>query len=224
MDLVHYDPETGAYLATRPAREDPRNSGTVLVPAHATLIAPPEFAPGQWPVWQDGAWVLAPDLRGTAYWLPDGTPGTITAVGEALPADASLTPPGPDAPAVLAAERARMQVYRLAFEDAASVLPLGGGYLLGAIDGVLAALPEGDRRRYLNITIFERWRPEVTAFLQNPAGIDLPDAAIDTLFRLAMGLEDGTAALLADPAIPGSAAARARTDQLITDWLAATGR
>jgi hypothetical protein len=223
MDLHHYDPATGAYLATRTAREDPRNPGIVLLPAHATLIAPPEFAPGQWPVWQNGAWELAVDLRGTAYWLADGTPGTIEAVGEGLPAGASLTPPGPDAPAVLAAERRTMQVYRLAFEDAASVLPLGGGYLLGAIDGVLAALPEADRRRYLNITIFERWRPEVAAFLQNPGAIHLPDGAIDTLFRLAMGLEDGTAALLADPAIPGSAAARARTDQLVADWLASTG-
>jgi hypothetical protein len=223
MDVHTYSPVTGAWLATTPARMSPLEPGVPLVPAHATLIAPPAPVTGQWPRWTGSGWDMVADLRGTEYWTPDGTRHVITALGQTVPVGASLTAPVPSPADLLASERLTMQAYRLAFEDAASVLPLGGTFLLVTIDALLSALPLADRRRYQNITIFERWRPEVAGFLQNPAGINLPDAAIDTLFRLAMDLERGAAALVADPAIPGSAAARARTDQLITEWLAATG-
>ena len=89
----------------------------------------------------------------------------------------------------LAAERAGMRAYRLAFEDVCAATPYGDGTLLDATDALLAGLPARQARRYGNITIFERLRPEVPAFLQNPDAINLTDAQIDDLFRLAMRIE-----------------------------------
>lgn len=93
--------------------------------------------------------------------------------------------------AALAEERTRMAAYRLAFEDACARSAYGPGTLLEAVDATLQAVSASERRRYRNITIFERLRPEIGAFLQNPAGINLTDAQIDDLFRLAMQIEAG---------------------------------
>ena len=96
---------------------------------------------------------------------------------------------GYDFAADLAKEREGMAAYRLAFEDACSQTPVGNASLLEAIDDLLAALPSLQARRYNNITIFERLKPEVTAFLQNPEAINLTDEQVDDLFRLAMQIE-----------------------------------
>lgn len=97
------------------------------------------------------------------------------------------------AEAALAAERAAMRAYRLAFEDACAATSYGAGNLLDAIDAAKLAAGPAQARRYDNITIFERTKPEVAAFLQQPGGIELPDEAVDELFRLAMQIEAGAA-------------------------------
>lgn len=103
---------------------------------------------------------------------------------------AAFSPPAPTV-LTLEDERARMSAYRLSWEDAAAELSLGDGSLLDAIDDVLASVPASQVRRYNNITIFERVKPEIAAYLQNPDAINLPPVAIDVLFRLAMDLETG---------------------------------
>lgn len=85
--------------------------------------------------------------------------------------------------------RSQMRAYRLAFEDACSQTAYGDGTLLEAIDLLLAGLPATQRRRYENITIFERLKPEVAAFLQNPNAINLTDSEVDDLFLKAMEIE-----------------------------------
>lgn len=87
----------------------------------------------------------------------------------------------------LAIERAGMSAYRLAFEDAASRTAYAGGTLLEAIDNLLASVPKKQSRRYNNITIFERTRPEITTFLID--ALNMKDAEVDHLFRLAMQIE-----------------------------------
>lgn len=110
--------------------------------------------------------------------------------GDTAPAVPVLPDEEADA-AALADERTRMAAYRLAFEDACAQSAYGAGTLLEAVDAALQAVSASERRRYQNITIFERLRPEIGAFLQSPAGINLTDAQIDDLFRLAMQIEAG---------------------------------
>ena len=99
-------------------------------------------------------------------------------LGEVLAAEAAAPPP-----------RSEMRAYRLAFEDAAAGTPYGEGTLLDAIDGLVLSLGPAAARRYQNITIFERLRPEVTQFLI--AGLGLTDEQVDDLFVSAMALEAG---------------------------------
>ena len=83
--------------------------------------------------------------------------------------------------------RAGMRAYRLAFEDAAAATPYGEGTLLDAVDALVLSLGPAAARRYQNITIFERLRPEVAQFLI--AGLGLTDEQVDDLFAAAMALE-----------------------------------
>lgn len=61
MLIHHYDPATGEYLSSGQPDADPRNDGRWLIPASATLDAPPARTPTTWPFYRDGAWFLLPD-------------------------------------------------------------------------------------------------------------------------------------------------------------------
>lgn len=72
MQIHDYDRNTGEYLQTREAREDPEETKLAgepryLIPAHATTTAPPTPGEYQAPVFRDGAWQLVKDNRGRAY-------------------------------------------------------------------------------------------------------------------------------------------------------------
>lgn len=130
---------------------------------------------------------LSEVVEGSRFSLPDGSVVSPAVSGWRNDAGFNLIEaPAPTAEQLLQVERAvEMKAYRLAFEDACAETAFGPGSLLDAIDALLAAADPMTRRRYANITIFERLRPEVAAFLQNPAGINLSDAAVDAVFRLA---------------------------------------
>ncbi|OHC70006.1 MAG: hypothetical protein A3H93_17185 [Rhodocyclales bacterium RIFCSPLOWO2_02_FULL_63_24] len=103
--IYNYDPATLAFLSAAPADVSPLDPDQVLVPAHATLIAPPEILPNTWPVFdaQAQAWVLVADWRGAYYEIATGQPITVTALG-VQPAEMGLTNLAPPAgPAVFAA-------------------------------------------------------------------------------------------------------------------------
>ena len=99
LPLIHsFDAATGEHVATRPARMNPKRPDEPVVPALATLIAPPAAGPNEAAVFDAaaGAWSLVPDHRGTEWWEADGTPHRIEALGEA-PAEGAVlnAPPGP---------------------------------------------------------------------------------------------------------------------------------
>ena len=59
--IYNYDRLTGAFLSENEARVDPRNDERLLIPAHATEIAPPEnVSEGMFPSFTDGEWVELP--------------------------------------------------------------------------------------------------------------------------------------------------------------------
>ena len=94
-----YDAETGEYVGARAARPNPRRPSEPIVPALATLIAPPAAGAHEAAVFDPaaGAWSLVPDWRGTAWWEADSTQHLIEALGDVPPEGAVLdAPPAPD--------------------------------------------------------------------------------------------------------------------------------
>lgn len=87
MNIYHYHPETGEYMRTAEAKLDPRESEiqgqeVYLIPACATLIAPPEAEEGMARVFDGEAWSLVEDHRGkTVYATADGQQSIIRDLG-----------------------------------------------------------------------------------------------------------------------------------------------
>ncbi|KWO79191.1 tail fiber assembly protein [Burkholderia ubonensis] len=91
MLIHHYSPSTGEYLSSGQPDADPRNAERWLVPASATLEAPPPRTPTSWPFYRDGAWFLLPDYRGRVCYRTDsGEPVEISIAGK-TPDDLCLT-------------------------------------------------------------------------------------------------------------------------------------
>jgi len=60
MKIYHYHPDSAAYLGDSTADESPLEPGVFLVPAHATVIPPPEVAEGKQAVFTGARWILQP--------------------------------------------------------------------------------------------------------------------------------------------------------------------
>ena len=76
MNIYNYDRKTKEYLSTRVADADPeatRRKGEFvpLIPANATLIAPPEYEENEIPVFENDKWVIKPDYRKNFYKVND---------------------------------------------------------------------------------------------------------------------------------------------------------
>ncbi len=85
LTIYHYDSGNGEYLGKGIACEDPLEAGRFLVPAHATMEAPPEVREHVCAVWRgaDG-WVLEPDWRGGVWWdTVTGEKREIKEIGQA---------------------------------------------------------------------------------------------------------------------------------------------
>lgn len=92
MKVHNYNADTGEYISTTEADESPLEPGVFLIPANATEIAPPVEKSGKVRVFSNGEWSHITDLRGTTYWLADGSEHTVTELGE-LPEGAMTTAP-----------------------------------------------------------------------------------------------------------------------------------
>ena len=72
MQIHQYHPDTGEHLHSGPARLDPKEleQGVerALVPANATLVAPPEALEGLARVFDGQAWTQVKDHRGETVW------------------------------------------------------------------------------------------------------------------------------------------------------------
>lgn len=85
--MNHYFNPDGYYTHSLPA-----SPGT-MPPANACRDPLPAALPGQWPKFENGKWVMVPDLRETEFWYPDGTTGRVDEIGECLPPGVMVTPP-----------------------------------------------------------------------------------------------------------------------------------
>lgn len=100
--LYHFREIDGALDGSSVARESPREPGDYLVPAYATLIAPPEEVPERsCPVFDAGtnAWSIVPDHRGVPLWSTETAQSARIDVVGVTPDEVGLTelapPPGP---------------------------------------------------------------------------------------------------------------------------------
>ena len=89
---------TGEYAGSRVARMNPRRPGEPIVPAIATLLAPPETGEREAAVFDEvtGAWSVVPDWRGVIWWDAEGAAHRTDELGEAPPEGAVMdAPPAP---------------------------------------------------------------------------------------------------------------------------------
>lgn len=94
--VYNYDADTGAYLYASQAPHSPMDEpGTYLVPAHATMVEPPQVAVGQVAVFRSGAWATAQDHTGQTFYTADGTPVKILLPGVNPDPSWAATPPPP---------------------------------------------------------------------------------------------------------------------------------
>lgn len=82
----HYFDKNGYY--TRSAYAEPK----FACPRNALRVEP-ERKDGFWPKHVNGAWTLVKDMRGTKYFMPDGSESKIIEIEGQLPEGASLTKP-----------------------------------------------------------------------------------------------------------------------------------
>lgn len=112
----YYFDENGYYVASGYANPDN------ACPLNATREVP-EQREGYHLKWNSEAWDHVQDMRGTKYYMPDGSEYEITEIEGQLPAGGSLTKPKPTE-----AEKAQQRVteiqHALTVNDLASVRPL----------------------------------------------------------------------------------------------------
>ena len=101
-----------------------------IVPANATLTAPPAPIAGQWPVLKGGVWAMVEDHRGVAGWDASGDGLFIYRLGP-LPAGFSTIKPAP----AIAAEAAAATAALLAYANGAQgrVLAKGSFFNVAAV-------------------------------------------------------------------------------------------
>lgn len=97
MKIYNYSPDTGEFIGSSEARIDPletikQKTDIFLIPNFSTRIEPPAADQNSIAVYENG-WVIKTDLRGKAYWLPDGTKYLIQKIGEEFPQGALDTKP-----------------------------------------------------------------------------------------------------------------------------------
>ena len=222
MDVHLYDPATGEYLGSRPAQPDPREGG-FLVPAFATILAPPPARDNIARIWNVDGWEEAPDHRGTRFWHPDGSEGLITAIGAEPPADALSEPPPPSfeeqrtaaiEAAVTLASTYRARVVATRPERAI-------GWMLKALFGAVAQMDDAAtdtnpaRQALANIAV-QGFAMEGSITGEDPAALlDGSVASASQLF-LALQLVEGMERLATQliPATQDQAALDAVVDQL----------
>lgn len=115
----HYFNEQGYYSYSGYA--NPNNA----CPLTATRIEP-EQQDGKFPKWNGEVWDYVQDMRGTTYYMPDGSEHEIAEIEGQLPEGASLIKPEPPAPteAELTQQRIAEIQELLTANDLASVRPL----------------------------------------------------------------------------------------------------
>ncbi len=180
MKVYQYDEVTGEYVSEKdarvcPGREawDDNQAGKYLVPAHATVIAPPDATEGGVVCFVHGAWSQLEDHRGETWWTEQGDPVTIEGPGN--PVDWGLLATAPDLPPVPVTVVTPRQI-RLALSQVG---------LRAAVEDYVAAASQSVKDTWEFSTIIERNNPIIAA---GAAELELSDEDIDSLFALAATL------------------------------------
>lgn len=82
MNIYHFIAETGEYIGQGQADADPLEAGKFLIPANATVTAPPSSVSGQVAVFNGEAWALTPDHRGETWFDSDGAEVEVDFIGD----------------------------------------------------------------------------------------------------------------------------------------------
>ncbi len=127
MDIYHYHPISGEFLYQGTAEADPLDAGSWLIPAHATMLAPPAET-GKAAVWSEGGWTLVDDHRGETWFSGYGRPVEIAALG--VPVGLTATEPDPS-PADL---HAHLAAIRRAHETGGVTVTVGPDVIEVATD------------------------------------------------------------------------------------------
>lgn len=97
INVYNYHPVTGLYLSTSTAALSPLDETEVpLVPAYATLVAPPAVTAGLYQIFRGGQWQLLPDHRGEVWY--DVTGNIVPVVDFGDPTALGLTQTAPPPP------------------------------------------------------------------------------------------------------------------------------
>jgi len=87
----------GIFTGIGEADESPLEPGVWLIPAGATMLAPPDFSEKQAAVWTGADWALCEDHRGEVHYsTADGSTLTVSALGplaEVAPGTTDIPPP-----------------------------------------------------------------------------------------------------------------------------------
>ena len=95
MKTVYQLDSKGFLVGEALADPDPRRPGEFLLPGGCVEAVPPSVKAAEVARWVNGDWAIVPDLRGTVYWLPNGSEHRITEAGLPLPEGAVTTAPAP---------------------------------------------------------------------------------------------------------------------------------
>lgn len=93
MNIFNYHPVTRELVDMSKADPDPLIPDRWLVPAFATVLAPPECLENEIAVFSGESWSVSPDYRGVDYWDIDGIKHTVEVLGENIPEGSILKPP-----------------------------------------------------------------------------------------------------------------------------------
>ena len=91
MKHYNYDSVTGEYVGESESRENPREDGLYLIPAHATIDKPPKSGKNEAAVFLDSTWSIVDDYRNAdVYDTKTGKKASISKLNK-KPDDANIT-------------------------------------------------------------------------------------------------------------------------------------
>lgn len=205
LTLYHFD-EFGVFTETTVVKPDVRFPSGYPEPSQSTRQAlvddsdQPLIAGENEALYFDGAdWSIVPDFRGQTYWMPDRSSQTNVTLGP-LPDGATLEEPPLSAAEQLAAERAQLNPFRMAFRTALHRInsPIPGVTMLVAVEALIADLraiaPLDDVVRwYEDVQQVVRLHPDITVvqqtFAQAPSGFPLSDEMVDAICRVGVAID-----------------------------------
>jgi len=169
---------TGELIGTSYADTDPMEPERWVVPASATLTAPPEPATGFARVFANQAWQQVEDHRGETWWKGDGEAVIISFLGDPAGQGMSATEPEPEP-----VDPTSFPLSRLTFWLAAAHI----GVTKAGIRAHIDAMPEGVGKYQALVYLEEAqvYRREDPLLIQMAAAEGITETELDALWSWA---------------------------------------